>query len=293
MKTLILGSKGQVGRALFASAPDGFDLVGLDREEIDIAVAGEVDAAFAAHRPELVVNAAAYTAVDKAESEPDPARAINAVAPGIVAARAAAAGARFVHISTDFVFDGTASSPYAPDAAPNPLSVYGATKADGEAAVRAAMPDALIVRTAWVYAAGAGNFVETMLRLMKGAQDSGAPVRVIADQLGTPTHAATLARTIWALVAKRATGTFHATDAGVASWYDFAVAIHDEALAAGILDKAVDIVPIRTEDYPTPATRPAYGVLDKSATWALLGATPRHWRHELSLMLSERAKTHG
>lgn len=289
MKVLVLGSKGQVGRALFACSPDGFDLVGLDREEIDIAEAGELDAAFAAHRPDLLINVAAYTAVDKAESEPELARRINADAPGLVAASASRTGAAFVHISTDFVFDGTASAPYAPDAITSPLSVYGATKADGEAAVRAAMPDALIIRTAWVYAAGAGNFVETMLRLMTG----GGPVRVIADQIGTPTHAATLARTVWGLVALKATGTYHATDAGIASWYDFAVAIHDEALAAGILDKAVDVLPIRTEDYPTPARRPPYGVLDKSATWALLGATPRHWRHELSIMLAEREKTHG
>lgn len=283
MKVLILGSAGQVGRALFASAPVGADLVGLDVDRIDIADAGQVERAFADHAPDMVINVAAYTAVDKAESEPDIARRINADAPGILAARAQASGAAFVHISTDFVFDGTASTPYKPDAVSSPLSVYGATKADGDAAVRAAMPDALIIRTAWVYAARGGNFVETMLRLFAG----GGPVRVIADQIGTPTHAASLARTIWTLVAAKATGTYHATDAGVASWYDFAVAIHDEALSAGLLDKPVEIVPITTADYPTPARRPAYGVLDKSATWAITGV-PAHWRHELIQMLKER-----
>lgn len=283
MKVLVLGSLGQLGRALFATAPAGATLAGLDYQDIDIAEADQVAAALATHTPDVVINCAAYTAVDKAESEPDRAHRINADAAGIVAAACATFGAQCVHISTDFVFDGTAHRPYAPGAAPNPLSVYGATKADGEAAVRAACPDALIVRTAWVYTAGGGNFVETMLRLMTG----DGPVRVIADQIGTPTHAKSLARTLWALIAANARGTYHATDAGVASWYDFAVAIRDEALALGQLSKAVDIIPIRTEDYPTPATRPAYSVLDKSATWAITG-TPAHWRHELIDMLKDR-----
>jgi dTDP-4-dehydrorhamnose reductase len=289
VNVLVLGSAGQVGRELFASAPDDAVLVGLDRAEIDIADAAQVALAFAEYRPDVVINVAAYTAVDKAESEPDIARRINADAPGIIATQAAKAGAAFVHISTDFVFDGSASTPYPCDATPNPLSIYGATKADGEAAVRTAMPGALIVRTAWVYAAGMGNFVETMLRLFAG----GGTVRVISDQVGTPTHAASLARTIWALLAAEATGTYHATDAGIASWYDFAVAIHDEALAIGILPAPATIVPVMTSDYPTPAQRPAYGVLDKTATWALLGKPAAHWRHELSSMLSERKRTHG
>jgi dTDP-4-dehydrorhamnose reductase len=283
MKVLILGAKGQLGRALFATAPAGVVLNGLDIDTIDIAEAEQVAAAFAAHAPDVVINCAAYTAVDMAEGEPDLAHRINAAAAGIVAAEAARTAARCVHISTDFVFDGTAHRPYPPEAEPKPLSIYGATKADGEAAVRAASPEALIVRTAWVYAAGGGNFVETMLRLMRG----DGPVRVIADQVGTPTHATSLARTIWALIAAGATGTYHATDAGVASWYDFAVAIRDEALALGMLDNAVEVIPIRTEDYPTPAMRPAYSVLDKSATWAITG-TPAHWRHELIKMLKDK-----
>lgn len=203
MKVLVLGSLGQLGRALFATAPAGTTLTGLDYQDIDIAEADQVAAALASHTPDVVINCAAYTAVDKAESEPDRARRINADAAGIVAAVATRADARCVHISTDFVFDGTAHRPYLPDALPNPLSVYGATKADGEAAVRTACPDALIVRTAWVYTAGGGNFVETMLRLMAG----DGPVRVISDQIGTPTHAKSLARTLWTLIAAGATGT--------------------------------------------------------------------------------------
>jgi dTDP-4-dehydrorhamnose reductase len=285
VKVLVLGSLGQLGRALFATAPASATLVGLDYHDIDIAEPAQVAAAIATHAPKLVINCAAYTAVDKAESEPDLARRINADAAGIVAESCVKFGAHCVHISTDFIFDGTAHRPYAPDTSPSPLSVYGATKADGEAAVRAAMPGALILRTAWVYTAGGGNFVETMLRLMAGA----GPVRVIADQVGTPTHALSLARTIWALNAARAAGTYHATDAGVASWYDFAVAIRDEARAIGLLDKAVEIIPIRTEDYPTPAVRPCYSVLDKSATWAITGVA-NHWRHELALMLAEKKR---
>jgi dTDP-4-dehydrorhamnose reductase len=289
MKVLVLGSLGQLGRALFATAPDSAVLAGLDYQDIDIAEAAQVAAAVSTHKPDFIINCAAYTAVDKAESEPDLARRINADAAGVVAGAAVMAGARCVHISTDFIFDGTAHRPYAPEDASNPLSVYGATKADGEAAVRAAMPGALIVRTAWVYTAGGGNFVETMLRLMAG----DGPVRVIADQVGTPTHAMSLARTIWALVAANAKGTYHATDAGVASWYDFAVAIRDEARAIGLLDKAVEIIPIRTEDYPTPAVRPSYSVLDKSATWAITGVA-NHWRHELALMLADKKRqTHN
>ena len=283
MKVLVLGSLGQLGRALFATVPAGATLTGLDYQDIDIAEANQVAAAMVAHQPELVINCAAYTAVDKAEAEPDLARRINADAAGIVAAACARAGARLVHVSTDFIFDGRANRPYRPEAEANPLSVYGATKADGETAVQAALPDALIVRTAWVYMAGGGNFVETMLRLMAGA----GPVRVIADQIGTPTHAVSLARTIWALTEAGATGIYHATDAGVASWYDFAVAIRDEALALGVLDHMVEVVPIRTEDYPTPATRPPYSVLDKSATWTITGVA-NHWRFELIQMLKGR-----
>ncbi|MFQ3666287.1 MAG: sugar nucleotide-binding protein, partial [Sphingomonadaceae bacterium] len=166
-----------------------------------------------------------------------------------------------------------------------PISVgaYGRTKLAGERAVFAAHAAPLLVRTAWVHAARGHNFVATMLRLMAERDE----VRVVCDQVGTPTHATSLARAIWALLATGATGIFHWTDAGVASWYDFAVAIQEEALAAGLLGRAVPILPIRTEDYPTPARRPACGILDKSATYALIGPA-RHWRAELRDALAER-----
>lgn len=279
MKVLITGARGQLGRALIATAPAGATLDPTDVAELDITDAGAVQRHVAALQPQLVINAAAYTAVDKAESEEAAAHRINAEAVGNLARAAGDTGARLVHVSTDFVFDGRQSTPYAPDATPNPLSAYGRTKLAGE---QAAGAEALIVRTAWVYAAQGGNFVHTMLRLMAERDQ----VRVVADQIGTPTHATGLAEAIWSLAARDARGIFHHSDSGAASWYDFAVAIQEEALARGLLTRAVPVEPIATADYPTPAMRPAYSVLDKSATAALIGAAP-HWRVQLRRMIEE------
>ncbi len=281
MRALIAGSGGQLGRALQASAPAGAIVVAPAEADFDVTSPDSVAAAIAAAAPDVVFNAAAYTAVDKAEGDAETAHHINADAVGILAAACAAAGARLVHVSTDFVFDGSAGRPYAPDAATAPLGVYGATKLAGEIA---AGPDALIVRTAWVYAAKGGNFVATMLRLMRERPE----LRVVADQIGTPTHAAGLARALWTLAAAGTTGIHHWTDAGACSWYDFAVAIGEEAAAVGLIPATVPIVPIRTEDYPTPARRPAYSVLDKTSCWAITGPA-RHWRAELRDCLKEMA----
>ncbi len=276
MRVLVAGAGGQLGRALQATAPEGVTVIAPPEAEFDIGDLDAIARAIADARPDTLVNAAAYTAVDRAEADSDTAQRINATAVHHLATAANAAGIGFTHVSTDFVFDGTAHSPYPTTAAPSPVSVYGRTKADGEAAAQAAHPDTLIVRTAWVYAAAGSNFVHTMLRLMQTRDE----IRVVADQIGTPTHADGLAAAIWALHAAGATGIHHWTDAGVTSWYDFAVAIHEEALALGLLVRAVPIVPIRTEDYPTPARRPPYGVLDKTSTWAMTGPA-RHWRAEL------------
>lgn len=278
MKALIVGSKGQLGRGLIASAPAGVDVVGHDIDTLDVTDPTAVEAVVAAERPDLVFNAAAYTAVDKAESDQQLAQAVNATAVGILADAARGQGAFFAHVSTDFIFDGLSGLPYATDAQPNPLSVYGRTKLDGETA---AGDDALIVRTAWVYAPEGGNFVRTMLRLMAEKPE----VRVVADQVGTPTYAPDLARVLWQLVEQRQRGVFHYTDAGAASWYDFAVAIQEEALAVGLLQAAVPVIPIPTTAYPTPARRPSYSVLDKEATWAALGRVAPHWRQNLRVML--------
>lgn len=274
MRALIAGAGGQLGRALQACAPVGVTVIAPPEAEFDITDTATVARVIADSRADIVFNAAAYTAVDKAQADAAQAQRINAYAVALLAAHAP----RLVHVSTDFVFDGTASQPYAPDAAPNPVSAYGATKLAGEIA---AGPDALIVRTAWVYAAVGSNFVHTMLRLMRERPE----VRVVADQIGTPTHVAGLARALWTLSAAGAHGLHHWTDAGVASWYDFAMAIQEEALAIGLLDAAVPIIPIRTRDYPTPAQRPAYSVLDKTSSWAITGPAA-HWRCELRLCLA-------
>lgn len=283
MKTLIAGGGGQLGRALAATAPPGIEAIALGRDRLDIADAASVAAALADIGPALVINAAAYTAVDAAESDGEAAYLGNRDAPAQLAAATASCGARFAHISSDFVFDGRASTPYAPEHPPSPLGVYGKSKAAGEAAVRAACSDALIIRSAWVYAAQGANFLRTMLRLLA----EGPEVRVVDDQIGTPTHARSLARATWTLATSGVTGLHHFTDAGVASWYDFAVAIQEEALALGLLDRRVPVLPIRTADHPTPARRPAFSVLDKTATYAALGAPAAHWRAELRLALTE------
>lgn len=279
MKVLITGGNGQLGRGLQASAPDGATVVAHDVDTLDITDRAAVDAVFAAERPDLVLNAAAYTAVDKAENDEDAARAVNATAVGILSDAARGRGARFVHVSTDFVFDGRSGTPYAPDAATNPLGAYGRTKLEGE---QLAGADALVVRTAWVYAPTGGNFVRTMLRLMGERPE----VRVVADQIGTPTYAPGLARALWTLADRGVTGIHHYTDAGAASWYDFAVAIQEEALAAGLLSGAVPVIPIATADFPTPARRPSYSVLDKASTFAALGGPTPHWRDHLRRMIA-------
>ncbi len=277
---LVTGADGQLGRELARTAPGDVHLVPLNRRALDVSSPANVADAFERHRPAIVINAAAYTAVDRAEQERDLAAAVNVDGPRLLAEAARNHGARLIHVSTDFVFDGTASTPYAPAAETNPLGVYGATKRAGEVALSAS--DHLIVRTGWVYASRGNNFVNTMLRLMKERDGLG----VVADQIGTPTWAHGLAEALWSFAARAGTaGIYHWSDAGVASWYDFAVAIQEEAVALGLLERAIPVTPITAADYPTPARRPAYSVLDKTATWQLLGITPMHWRTALRNML--------
>jgi dTDP-4-dehydrorhamnose reductase len=274
LKALIFGATGQVGAALAACVPQGVELVALDRRASDFARDGDVERAVNRAQPDLVINAAAYTAVDRAETEESLAERINGVAPGRIAAAAKDCGARFIHISTDFVFDGSGSHPYLPEDQAAPLGAYGRTKLAGERAVAASYPKALIVRTAWVYAARGTNFLNTMLRLMRERDE----IAVVDDQVGTPTYVRSLAVALWKLSAMPSSGVLHYTDSGVASWYDFAVAIAEEGAAAGLLDRPVTVRPIASKDYPTPAHRPAYSVLDKRTTWELLGKAAPHWR---------------
>lgn len=283
MRVMITGASGQLGRALVKSALPDAELRALSHADLDITDEAAVATAVTSFRPQLLFNTAAYTAVDRAETDIGAAYRLNRDAPGFLARTAAACNARFVHISTDYVFDGHKGTPYLPNDETSPLNVYGASKLAGEAEVLKAAADALIVRTAWVHAAGGQNFVRTMLRLMTDRPE----IRVVADQIGTPTHANSLARALWSLVRLGATGTHHYTDAGVASWYDFAVAIQEEACALGLLTRRIPVVPVRTSDFPAVARRPAYSVLDKTESWGVLGNPAAHWRAELRLMLSE------
>lgn len=283
MRVLITGAKGQLGGALQRCAPPEAVITAIDVAECDLTDAAAVRDVLRQAAPDLILNAAAYTAVDKAESDEATAQAINADAVALMAEAMAAAGGKLVHVSTDYVFDGTAATPYSPDAARNPQSVYGRTKAAGEDHVR---DSDILVRTAWVYEAGGANFVRTMIRLMKEREELG----VVADQIGSPTWASGLARTIWGLVAKDASGTFHHSDAGVASWYDFAVAVAEEAHALGMIPRIPVIRPLTTADYPTPARRPAFSLLDSRGTRAVLGDEPVHWRTNLRLMLKEEVQ---
>ena len=284
MKALITGAGGQVGRMLLETRPSDIEAIACTHADLDVSAGEAVRECVGHHRPAVIINAAAYTAVDQAESEPDAAQRINAEGPGHLAAAARECGARLIHISTDFVFDGAASVPYRPDSATNPLSVYGETKRAGELAVLDALAErASIVRTAWVYAATGANFVRTMLRLMR----AHGPVRVVADQVGTPTAARSLAEALWQIAGNcEIHGIHHWTDAGVASWYDFAVAIAEEAAELALVPPGVTVTPITTADYPTPARRPAYSVLDKRSL-AAYGLSPIHWRKRLRGVLKE------
>jgi dTDP-4-dehydrorhamnose reductase len=289
VKVIITGAAGQVGRALLKSIPATSTVIGLTRAQLDIGDAQAVMNVVQSDRPDLIISAGAYTAVDKAESEPQVAERANTAGPRNLALAARATGARLVHISTDFVFDGTGSRPYRTDAATDPQSTYGRTKRGGEEGILQVLPDSsVILRTAWVYAADGNNFVRTMLRLM----GSKGHVRVIADQVGTPTAASSLAEVIWALANRPdLTGIHHWTDLGVASWYDFAVAIAEESAAVGLLPATVRVDPITTEDYPTPAKRPAYSVLDKRSLLGVLAVPAHHWRTKLRTVLREIAAT--
>jgi dTDP-4-dehydrorhamnose reductase len=258
--------------------------VARSRAELDICDAEAVARALTETAAEWLINAAAYTAVDLAEDQPTRATAVNDTAVGVLAAAASGAGCRLLHLSTDFVFDGESHRAYLPGDDTNPLSVYGASKLGGERQVLNGTRAGIVLRTAWVYAAAGRNFVLTMLRLMREKEQ----VSVVCDQIGTPTWAGGIAAAIWGLIEAGAPGgVYHWTDLGVASWYDFAVAIQDEALARGLLSRAVPVTPILSAAYPTRARRPAFSVLDTGSTRALIKVPARHWRHNLRTMLDD------
>lgn len=288
MKVLVLGGGGQVARAVVAAAPASVQTLVKTRAELDICDEEALVRTFADCGAQWIVNAAAFTAVDLAEDQPAQARAVNDTAVGAMAAAALTMGCRLLHLSTDFVFDGESSRAYRPDDKTNPLNVYGVSKLGGERHVLNADASGIVLRTAWVYAATGRNFVLTMLRLMRERES----LSVVCDQIGAPTSAAGIGAAIWGLiVAEVPGGVYHWTDLGVAGWYDFAVAIQEEALARGLLSRAVPITPIRSSEYPTRARRPPFSVLDSRSTRALIDAPARHWRHNLRIMLDELRAT--
>jgi dTDP-4-dehydrorhamnose reductase len=282
VKVLITGKGGQLAWELENTASIDHQLVLLSRKELDISDANSVKQAMVSHQPNVVINAAAYTAVDKAETEQEKAFAVNDTGAKNLATTCKEHGIRLLHVSTDFVFDGTKTTPYQTDDAVNPLGVYGASKLAGDLAVMQILPNSVIVRTAWVYSQHGNNFVKTMLRLMAEKPQLG----IVYDQVGTPTWAAGLAKWLWAVAEKPdVSGVFHWTDAGVASWYDFAVAIQELGIEKGLLPKPIPISAIPASQYPTPAKRPSFSVIDKTSAEMAAGVKTVHWRQQLSSMM--------
>ncbi|WP_270935696.1 dTDP-4-dehydrorhamnose reductase [Falsiroseomonas oryzae] len=288
MRVLIAGRAGQVARALLARLqPEGHEVTALEPPELDLTSRESIAAAMEAARPDLVVNAAAYTAVDKAEDQPDIARAVNATGAGWLAEAAAARGAPFVHFSTDYVFDGLKGAPYVETDATAPLGVYGATKEEGERAALTANPRSVVIRTAWVCSADGANFVKTMLRLAKEREE----LRVVADQYGAPTFAADLAdavtrmapRLLAAPAGDAAFGLFHLSGAPHTTWHGFTAEILEQAARRG--HPKPRLMPIATADYPTKARRPADGRLDCSKIGRVHGIAPADWRVSLARCL--------
>jgi dTDP-4-dehydrorhamnose reductase len=296
VKILVIGATGQIGRELVRAAwPPGFSVEAAARGDLDILDAGAVRAHVARRQPNLIINAAAHTAVDRAESEPEPAFAVNALAPRHMAEAARECGIPLIHYSTDYVFDGTKQGPWHEDDPVNPLGVYGASKAAGERAVRDSLPRHVIIRTAWVYSAFGNNFVKTMLRL--GAERD--ELRVVADQRGCPTAASEIARATVRIAHHLLTendatgaalwGTYHLAGAGATSWYSFAEHIFD--LAAPAVGRRPTVAAIATADYPTPTRRPANSVLDCGKAERVFGVRLRPWQEALADVVRELTAT--
>ncbi len=288
MRILQYGTTSQVARELIRQAANWeVEITALSRAEADLSDPASAARHVAEHQPDLVVLAAAYTAVDLAESEADLARRVNAEAPGTIAGACTASGAALAHFSTDYVFDGRGGAPYRPSDAPAPLNVYGQTKLEGERAILDACPRALVIRTSWVVSAHGKNFVKTMLRLA----GEEVPIRVVDDQVGRPTAAADLARFVLSQAGRLfqakagdlAFGVHHFANAGEISWCGLAQGLFEIALG----ERAPMVEAITTAERPAPAARPACGTLDTSETEAVFSVTPRPWREALAEIVDE------
>ncbi len=290
MKIIVTGSKGQLGRSIQELSSDypALSFVFTDIEELDICDPVQVDTFFAKEKPSLVVNCAAYTAVDKAEKEAVLAEKLNHHAVANLACTCKKSGAKLIHISTDYLFDGNKSTPYHERDIVRPQSVYGISKLEGETAILRTEIKSIIIRTSWLYSAYGTNFVKTMLRLGRERDELG----IVSDQVGTPTYAGDLAKVLLDILqitasdSKRfVTGIYHYSNEGVASWYDFTKAIFEY-----FPDITCKVNPIDTAAYPTPATRPAYSVLNKSKIKTTFGIKIPYWRDSLKFCLIKLSK---
>lgn len=281
---LVSGANGQLGKELKKLAPiySGFDFVFLSREDMPIHHFEMVRHYFTVYQPAFFINSAAYTAVDRAEEEKDKTFQINAEAVGVLAAVCRENQCRFVHISTDYVFDGQANKPYTEEAKTNPQSVYGTSKKEGEEQALKFNPDAIIIRTSWLYSEYGKNFVKTIIRLLQEKEE----INVVADQIGSPTYAVDLAEIILQIISsgKWIPGIFHFSNIGIISWYEFALAIKT------FTGSACKINAITTTQYPTPAKRPAYSVLDTSKIQSVYGLEMKDWKDSLKSCISRLAK---
>lgn len=287
-KILLTGKTGQLGQELEPLLTQKGEVIAFAKEELDLRDSDQIRECIDTHQPDIIINAGAYTAVDKAESEPELAHAINGDAPSILGECAEKIGARLFHVSTDYVFDGTKNQPYTEEDEPHPISVYGNSKLAGEAGIKNTCSNYVILRTAWVYGVyGRGNFVKTMLRLGKEREQ----LNVVSDQLGTPTWTNDIAKAIIGLMTKLPDSPvqeiYNFTNSGVASWYDFSIAIFEEAKALHFPLKVHRVSPITTDQYPTPAKRPAYSVLSGEKIGKILGTRPPQWRVSLREMLTQ------
>jgi dTDP-4-dehydrorhamnose reductase len=301
MRVLVTGAGGQVGTEVARALAGRAEVIAYGRDTLDLSDPGQLVARIREAAPQAIVNAAAYTAVDRAESEPECARTVNAVAPGLIAGEARRAGALLVHFSTDYVFDGSKRTPYVEADTTNPLGTYGRTKLEGEHAVLESGAAAIVLRTAWVYGSHGRNFMLTMLRLAA----KGEPLRIVDDQRGAPTTSLAIARTVAALLATGSKageitaeslakaagsrGLYHATASGETTWYGFARAIFEERARTRPGFAAPGLTPIMTAEYPTPAKRPAYSVLDNGKLERAFGISLGGWREGLAEALSALA----
>ena len=281
-KILVTGGKGQVGMSLqlLSASYPAFDFIFVDKEELSIDRFELVSQYFDVVKPAYCINAAAYTAVDKAESDKEVAFLVNGDAVGVLASACKKYGTKFIHISTDYVFDGTSPEPYKEDTPTNPVNVYGVSKLRGEALCLYYNPDAVIIRTAWVYCEYGNNFVKTMLRLMKDRPE----LNVVSDQVGAPTYAVDLAQAILEIISRESSagwvpGIYHYSNQGRISWYDFAVAIKE------LSGSSCAVNPIPTAQYPTPAKRPSFSLLDTHKIRATYGLTIPAWKDSLQRCL--------